>query len=89
MNKTFEVEIASTTYRTYEVKANGSLDLHGVALDREIPVTITIKKGEVSAESKFDVKVSDHKVEVPSMVFKKVAEVVQITFKSDFIEHSK
>jgi len=73
----------------YYVKAKGNLDIHGTSLERVIPITVTIKNGVVSSTSKFKVKVADHKVEIPSLVFKKVAEEVEITLNATFIPYEK
>jgi len=73
----------------YEVSAKGTLDIHGVALERTIPVKITITKDGFSATTKFKVKVEDHKVTVPELVFNKVAEEVEIKINANFIPHEK
>lgn len=73
----------------YEAKAIGKLNIHGVELDRTIPITITIGKNDISATSKFKVKVEDHKVKVPELVFNKVAEEVEIKINADFVPHEK
>ena len=73
----------------YSATAKGNLDIHGVSLEREIPVDVKVTKNGISASSKFKVKVEDHKVEVPELVFNKVAEEVEIKFNADFIPHEK
>ena len=73
----------------YEVTAKGTLDIHGVPLERTIPVTIKITKNGFSATTKFKVKVEDHKVTVPELVFNKVAEEVEIKINANFIPHEK
>ena len=73
----------------YEAKATGTLDIHGVALERTIPIKITISKNGIKASTKFKVKVEDHKVKVPELVFNKVAEEVEIKINADFIPHEK
>ena len=73
----------------YDVKAIGSLDIHGVVLERTIPVKITITKKGISATTSFKVKVEDHKVKVPELVFNKVAEEVEIKINANFIVHEK
>lgn len=73
----------------YEVNAKGTLDIHGVELERTIPVKITITKNGISATTNFKVKVEDHKVTVPELVFNKVAEEVEIKINANFIPHEK
>lgn len=73
----------------YEMNAKGLLTIHGVEKERTIPVTITVADGSISAASKFNVKVAEHDIEVPELVFNKVAEEVEITIKANFIPYEK
>lgn len=68
---------------THNVTMTGTLDMHGVELPRTISGTITIKDGTIIMDSKFDVKVADHKIKVPSLYVEKIAEVVQVTFHTE------
>ncbi|RYY89266.1 MAG: YceI family protein [Chitinophagaceae bacterium] len=63
----------------YPVTATGDLTLHGVTKRRSIPATIKVRNGQVSVYSKFPIRVADHKISIPKMVFKKIAEVVEVT----------
>jgi len=67
----------------YNVTMEGTLDMHGVELPRTITGTITVKGGVLTFDSKFDVKVADHKIKVPSLYVEKIAEVVQVTFHAE------
>lgn len=68
---------------THNVTMEGTLDMHGVSLPRTITGTITVKSGVITMDSKFDVKVSDHKIKVPSLYVEKIAEVIQVTFHTE------
>ncbi len=70
---------------TYNVTMVGTLDMHGVELPRTITGTITIKSGTITMDSKFDVKVADHKIKVPSLYVEKIAENIQVTFHTDMV----
>ncbi|PCH66761.1 MAG: hypothetical protein COC01_07305 [Bacteroidetes bacterium] len=65
---------------TYEVTWKGDLTLHGVTQPREIKGTITVKDGKITIHAVFNVKIEDHKIEVPSIVIDNIAEVVEVTF---------
>jgi polyisoprenoid-binding protein YceI len=68
---------------TYKGGIKGSMEIHGVAKDMSIPVTITVNKdGSVTIESEFSVRTADHNIKIPTMVVSKVAEVVKVTVKS-------
>ncbi len=64
---------------TYKVKANGTLDIHGVKQEREIEGDITVKEGKIILTSKFNVALKDHKIKIPKVVVKNIAEVVEVT----------
>jgi len=68
---------------THNVTIDGTLDMHGVTLPRTITGTITIKDGTITMDSKFDVKVADHKIKVPSLYVEKIAEVIKVTFHTE------
>lgn len=74
---------------TYNVTMEGTLDMHGVELPRTITGTITIKGTTITMDSKFDVKVADHKIKVPSLYIEKIAEVIQVTFHSELVPLKK
>ena len=67
----------------YQVTMTGKLSMHGVEQERTIKGTITVSKGEIILDSKFEVKVADHKIKVPSLYIEKIAEIIQVTFHTE------
>ena len=65
------------------VTITGNLDMHGVTKPRTISGTLEVKDGLISMFSKFEVKVADHEIKVPSLYIEKIAEVIQVTFTAD------
>ncbi len=63
----------------YTVQATGKLTLHGVTQVRTIDGTLEVKDGMVTLDSKFPVKLVDHKIEVPTVVAAKIAESIDVT----------
>ena len=74
---------------TYNVSIVGKLSMHGVELPRTITGTIVIKGGVITMDSKFDVKVADYKIKVPSLYVEKIAEIIQVTFHSEMTQMKK
>lgn len=66
----------------YPVSAVGDLTLHGVTRKRTIPATIKVRGGQASVYSKFQIRIADHNIDIPKMVFKKIAEVVDVTINA-------
>lgn len=62
----------------YKVTVTGKLTIHGVAQDRTISGTVTVKGGKVTIESEFYVKLVDHNITVPEVVFNKIAESIKV-----------
>jgi len=64
---------------TYNVTVAGDLTMHGVTNKISIPATIQIADKKISGESKFEVKLADYKITIPSVVAKQISETVAIT----------
>ena len=62
----------------YKVEANCNLTIHGVLKNYVMSGTINIKGDEVHLVSKFEVKLTDHKIEVPRLVIQKIAESILV-----------
>lgn len=71
---------------SYPVTAKGELDIHGIKQQRTIPATIEVKDKSVKISSKFKVKLADHKIEIPTIVFNKIAEEIEVSIQSDLVK---
>jgi hypothetical protein len=67
----------------YPVTAVGELNIHGVAQNRSLPATLVVKNGQPSLQAKFTIKLADHKIDIPKVVFQKIAEQVEVTITSE------
>jgi polyisoprenoid-binding protein YceI len=80
---TFKGKISETIDYTkdgeHKVTVKGTMDLHGVTKEVEIPGTLTIKGGLILLNAKFKIKVADYKIKVPSMYVQNIAEEVEVT----------
>jgi len=68
----------------YPVTVTGDLEVHGVTKKRTLPGVIKILNGKLEVTSVFDVKCQDHNIKIPALVFKNIAETIQITMKATF-----
>ena len=73
----------------YKVTVTGKLSMHGVEKDRTIPGTITIAGQNISVDSKFDVPLKDHNIEVPKLVIKNIAEIISVKVKGNYQPYKK
>lgn len=65
-------------------KATGKLTIHGVTKDVELPGTIEKQGDKLIMKSKFNVRLEDYEIEIPSLVFQNIAEVVEVTIDFTF-----
>ncbi|WP_044175014.1 YceI family protein [Flectobacillus major] len=90
---TFKGKIQETIdYRkngTYNVTTKGILTVHGVAQNREFKGKIVIDALKVTLTSEFDVKLVDHNIEIPKLVFAKIAEVIKVRSSYNLVPYNK
>jgi len=65
-----------------KVQAIGKLTMHGVTKDVNVPGLAESSNGKVTLKSKFMVKLKDYNIEIPSIVWKNIAEEIEL--KIDF-----
>lgn len=68
------------------VRAIGKLTIHGVSRDVDIPGTIERKSDQLSMMAKFIVKLEDHQIKIPQLMWQKIAEQVEVTIDFTFKE---
>ena len=74
---------------TYDVTAKGQLTLHGVTQARDLKGKLTVDNQKINLVCSFDVRLTDHKIEVPKLVFAKIAEVITVKSKYAFTPYTK
>lgn len=68
----------------HKVTVKGAINIHGVEQQREIAGEIVIEEGKIKVMSEFIVKVKDHKIKIPKLVVKNIAEEVKVTVNLNF-----
>lgn len=74
---------------SYAVQVEGKLTIHGVTKDVKQSGTLEVKGGNVLAKAKFNIKLADYNVKVPSDFSKKIAETVEITVDCNMAPYSR
>ncbi len=70
---------------SYTGSATGKLKMHGVEKEYSVPIKLSVpQEGHIDIEAEFKVKLADHGIEVPKLVFEKIAETIKITFKGAY-----
>jgi polyisoprenoid-binding protein YceI len=63
---------------TYDASATGSFTVHGVSKNRTIKGKLKVEGGKVVISSDFEVALVDHKIDVPQIVFVKIAQSIKV-----------
>jgi len=66
------------TNGSYKVNVAGNLMVHGVTKAYKSVADIVVNNGIATAKSVFKVRIADHNIEIPSLVFKNIAEFVEV-----------
>ena len=69
---------------TYEVVVKGAMTIRGIAKEIEVPGTIAIKDGVISANSTFELTVADFDIKIPKVVRENIAKTVEVTVNIDY-----
>jgi YceI-like domain len=69
---------------TYEVRAKGFFTVHGISKERIIKGTVIVKNGMISIGSVFMVRLEDHDIRVPKIVYEKIAEEIKVEINIQF-----
>ena len=62
----------------YIIRAKGKLVIHGVERERIIKSFVTVADGKLSISSSFTVFLREHNIEIPRIVFQKIAEEIKV-----------
>ncbi|TAH27485.1 MAG: YceI family protein [Cytophagales bacterium] len=68
----------------YKFNVSGKLKIHGVEREINLPATAIVKQGKISLNADIMVKLVDYKIEVPTLVFNKIAEEIKVSIQSTY-----
>jgi hypothetical protein len=66
---------------TYQIRAKGLLNIHGIDVDRIIRCTMQVENGRITVISTLTVPLDEHKIKIPSIVRQKIAEVIDVSIQ--------
>jgi polyisoprenoid-binding protein YceI len=73
-----------TVAGTYPITASGSATIHGVTRPIELKGTIVSTGTTLAITCQFEVKLVDYKVDIPKIVFAKIAEIIKVSAKMNY-----
>jgi len=75
-------DIDLTQPGTYHVRAKGQLNIHGRTQERIIKTELVSDGTKIVARSDFIIPLSDHQIEVPRIVFQKIAQEIKVNVRT-------
>ena len=72
-------------FGTVDVSAVGVLNLHGVEQKRTLTGKITVSKDGIKLDTRFNINLADHKIDIPKLVFNKIAERIAVHATLNYI----
>lgn len=69
-----------------KMDVDGTINVHGVTKPCKAKVDIVVSKGTVSATSSFKIIIADHKIEIPTLVFKNIAEQIDVRIQATYLK---
>ena len=74
----------SSTAGEQKATAEGKLTVHGITQDVKIPGIIENANGGPKMKAKFIVKLADYKIKIPQLLWKNIAEEVEVTVEFNY-----
>lgn len=74
---------------TYAASIEGQLLMHGVTRTVKMNGNLTVNNGKITGTAKFPVRLEDYDIKVPKIVFKKIAEEVEVTVNCEYLPYKK
>jgi len=89
-NGTFVSDVSWEKPGTYDVEVKGTLEVHGVEKERVDKGIIEVAEdGTISSNAVFLVKCVDHKIKIPKLVIKNIAEEIEVTLNATYAPYEK
>lgn len=70
-------------------RAEGELEIHGVKQNIKVPGSIDMSSGKVVIHCVFTVKLVDYDINIPQLMFQKIAEEIEVTVKIEYSPYEK
>jgi hypothetical protein len=71
-------EVELTKPGTYQIRAKGKMNIHGVENDRIVKCDLVVGENKIDVKANFTVFLDDHNITIPSIVNQKIAEEIKL-----------
>lgn len=73
----------------YKITVEGTLTIHNVSNKVKTDATVIIKNKEMSGQAKFNVRLADYQIKIPSVVSQNIAEIVEVSVNCHYSQLKK
>lgn len=80
-----DTSIDYTKNGEYDVSGTGKFTVHGVSKNRTFTGKMKVDNGKIKITSNFQVALTDHKIEVPQIVFVKIAQHIDVNVNFELL----
>ena len=80
LGKIKDSDLQTLSGNPQEINIIGQLSLHGVTRKVTVPGKISRNDGQIALESSFIIRPEDYGVDIPTLMFKKIAREVEVSF---------
>lgn len=77
-----------TTNGRYDATVEGELSIHGITKPYRETGTIEVEDGQIRLRAKFKVRLADHRISIPKILFRNIAEVVTVSVAAKYFPES-
>jgi polyisoprenoid-binding protein YceI len=68
------------------IRARGIFSVHGVQQERIIPIELSREGTEIKFSTTFQVPLAEHKIEIPQIMYQKIAETIDVSVDGVFLQ---
>lgn len=68
----------------YDVRVKGILKIHNVEQEQIIRGKLTVAQNYIGITSRFDVRLEDHGIHIPRIVYQKISEIIRLNVSTTF-----
>ncbi len=82
-------EVVKPEDGAYQVSVEGTLTIHNVSNPLKTTATVIIKNGLLSGMAMFNIRLTDYRIKIPSVVSGNIAEVVEVRVNCEYTPYDR
>lgn len=79
-------DISYSEKKEQKIRVKGQLSVHGISKERILEVVVKPGKNKLDINARFEVPLADHQIEIPRLVYQKIAEIIEVNVQAQLAE---